>query len=115
MVADRGSGLAGSSVGLDGLSNQLHSGGWRQVGSARSYWLQDRKPASLTGAPGSTFDPPSAHGPGSTRKLSVGSPREETLSSQQLPSPWSSHQKSLPLCRTSPDGVMPIVLATVWL
>src|SRR5512139_3521189 len=108
---------AGSSLGSSGVSNHSHSGGCRQVGSSRSYWLQLRKPASLTARPGVNCEPPSAHGPGSTAKLLVGTPpsREDSLSSQQFPTPWSSHQWSRPLWATEPSGRMPILLSNVWL
>ena len=60
-------------------------------------------------------DPPAAQEGGGTVKLCVGVPREDVLFSQQLPSPSSSHQKSMPLCRFAPAGVKPIRLAKEWL
>ena len=48
------------SSGFCGSSNHSQPGGWRKSGSLRSYWLQLRKPASLTGAPGVKNEPPSA-------------------------------------------------------
>ena len=63
-------------VGLLGLSNQVQAGGWRQVSSERSYWLQERNPASFTDSPGVNVEPPSAQLGGSVMKLSVWCPRE---------------------------------------
>ena len=59
---------------------------------------------ATAGVPG---EPPEAQSFGTTMKLLVGVPREDRLFCQQLPSPWSSHQWSMPLCFFLPSGVMP--------